>query len=65
MSDTAPAVPITAMTKIDEAAELVREAQNKATLLSSRMRNRLDPDEVRAFESIDDRLHDALAALGQ
>ena len=64
MSDTAPAVPVTAMSKIDEAVEKIREAQNLCGRLiaNAKQGEAITP---RHLEDIDDRLHDALAALGE
>lgn len=63
MSDSAPAVPVTAMSKIDEAVEKIREAQNKTDeLIELRRRSGAS---TRALEDISDMLHDALAALGE
>lgn len=55
--------PATAMSKIDEAVELIREAQRKLDEL--RLGPHLNSAAVQRVEAIDDKLHDALAALGQ
>lgn len=56
-------IAVTAMSKIDEAVDSIQGAQ----AISARMQTsrELDPDLVRALQDIDDKLYDALAALGQ
>ena len=53
----------TAIDKIDEAVAAVEEALRRNAHLQKRFK--LGSDEWHACESVDDKLYDALAALGQ
>lgn len=53
----------TAISKIDEAVSLIEEVRAMAAQLHIQLT--MDREQARHFESIDDKLHDALAALGQ
>jgi hypothetical protein len=58
-----PAAPVTAQSKLDEAVELIIQAQRFNS--NMQRKHKLGSVEWHEHEAIDDRLHDALAALGQ
>lgn len=53
----------TAISKIDEAVELIREVE--AEVYQLRLNSQNDLAMMRKYEVLEDKLHDALAALGQ
>ena len=63
MSDTAPATPTTAINQIDKAVEMIVQAQRFNTQMQRK--HAISSTEWHEHEAIDDRLHDALGALGQ
>jgi len=64
MSDSAPATPpATAVSQIDKAVEMIIQAQRFNEAMQRK--HKIGTIEWHEHEAIDDRLHDALGALGQ